>query len=57
MAVLTCNDLVLSYDDHIALENINFEVNQGEYLCVVGENGSGKSTLIKGLLQLKKPLN
>ena len=37
------------------LEGVNFSLNAGDYLCVVGENGSGKSTLIKGLLGLKKP--
>ena len=34
---------------------MNFSLNAGDYLCVVGENGSGKSTLIKGLLGLKAP--
>lgn len=34
---------------------MNFSVNSGDYLCVVGENGSGKSTLIKGILGLQKP--
>ena len=37
------------------LEGVNFSLNAGDYLCVVGENGSGKSTLIKGLLGLKAP--
>jgi bicarbonate transport system ATP-binding protein len=29
------------------LENINFEVNQGEFVCVIGHSGCGKSTLLK----------
>lgn len=37
--------------------NINFEVNKGDYLCILGENGSGKSTLMKTLLHLIKPLD
>ena len=36
---------------------MNFKIDQGDYLCVVGENGTGKSTLIKTLLGLIKPLN
>ncbi|NBP25825.1 MAG: ATP-binding cassette domain-containing protein, partial [Proteobacteria bacterium] len=28
------------------LENINFEVNQGEFVCVIGHSGCGKSTLL-----------
>ncbi len=36
------------------IENMSFEVADGDYLCIVGENGSGKSTLVKALLSLKK---
>ena len=35
---------------------MNFTVNAGDYLCVVGENGVGKSTLVKTILNLRKPL-
>ena len=37
------------------MEGLNFHVNTGDYLCIVGENGSGKSTLMKGILGLIKP--
>lgn len=57
MAQLICSDLSLGYDGKVVAEKINFEVNKGDYLCIVGENGSGKSTLMKTLLHLKKPLN
>jgi len=56
MAQLICENLSLGYDNHLVAEHINFSVNRGDYLCIVGENGSGKSTLIKTLLHLKKPL-
>ncbi len=52
MAMLTCRDLSFGYDGHSILEKLNFEVNSGDYLCIVGENGSGKTTLIKTLLGL-----
>ena len=39
------------------IQHLNFEVNQGDYLCIVGENGSGKSTLMKALLKLKAPMS
>ena len=55
MAILECKDLSFAYDGETVLEKVDFSLNAGDYLCVVGENGSGKSTLIKGLLGLKAP--
>ena len=55
MAILKCEDLSFSYEGRTVLHDVNFHVDAGDYLCVVGENGSGKSTLIKGLLGLKAP--
>ena len=57
MAQLICQDLCLGYDDNILVSNLNFTVNEGEYLCIIGENGAGKSTLMKTILQLQKPLS
>ena len=37
------------------MRDVKFNVEEGNYLCIIGENGAGKSTLIKGLLRLKKP--
>ncbi len=55
MNLLTCTDLAFSYDGHAVSHGINFSVEEGDYLCILGENGAGKSTLMKGLLGLKKP--
>jgi len=55
MALITCQDVSFAYEGNIAVSDLNFEVHNGDYVCVVGENGSGKSTLIKGLLRLKTP--
>ena len=57
MAQLTCNNLTLGYDGKIVRENVNFCVNEGDYLCIIGENGSGKSTLMKTILGLKSPMS
>lgn len=56
MALLTVRNLSLGYDSHIIAENLNFSVNKGDYLCIVGENGSGKTTLMKTLLNLREPV-
>lgn len=56
MAQLTVKDLALGYEGHVIRQNVNFSIDQGDYLCIVGENGSGKSTLMKTILGLQKPL-
>lgn len=56
MAQLTCRNLSAGYDGKAVLENVDFEVNVGDYLCIVGENGSGKSTLMRTLLHLQPPV-
>ena len=56
MALLTIKDLSLGYDSHVIADNLNFTVNAGDYLCIVGENGSGKTTLMKTLLNLREPI-
>ncbi len=57
MALISCKDVSLGYEGSTVLENVNFDINKGDYICIVGENGSGKSTLVKGLLKLKAPLS
>ena len=55
MSVIKINKLSFSYYTGMEiLKNINMEVNDGDFLCVVGENGSGKSTLMKCILGLNK---
>ena len=37
------------------LKNINFQIYENEYVCIIGHNGSGKSTISKLLVGLLKP--
>ena len=57
MAQLSCQNLSLGYEGKEILSGLSFEVNSGDYLCIVGENGSGKSTLMRTVLGLKKPMS
>lgn len=54
MKQLECKNVFVNYDSNVAVENVSFSIEEGDYLCIVGENGSGKSTLIKTILGLEK---
>ena len=56
MAQLIGHHLSVGYDSRAVLTDLNFEVNEQDYLCIVGENGAGKSTLMKTILGLQKPV-
>ena len=56
MALIKVENLSLGYESRTIAENLNFEVNAGDYLCIVGENGSGKTTLMRTLLKLREPM-
>ena len=56
MAQLVCKALSLGYEGRCVVNGLNFQVNQGDYICIAGENGSGKTTLMKTLLHLTPPL-
>lgn len=55
MKLINCKNVSLGYDGKEILNDITFGIDEGDYLCIVGENGSGKSTLLKGILGLIKP--
>ena len=54
MALITLENVNMSYEGKKVINNLNMSVESGDYLCIVGENGSGKTTLLKGLVGLKK---
>ena len=61
MAILEVSNLKKIYTTRFggnqvqALSNINFTVEQGEYVAIMGESGSGKTTLLNILAALDKP--
>ena len=56
MAILTAKNLAVGYEKQPVLKNINFQIEEGDYFCIVGENGSGKTTLMKTILGLLPPV-
>ena len=57
MSLLKITDLTLGYDSTVVVKDLNFTVDPGDYLCILGENGAGKSTLMKALTGLLKPIS
>lgn len=55
--LLECRKVTLGYENQKVVTDLDFIVQDGDYIVILGENGSGKSTLIKGLLGLIKPLD
>ena len=55
MNLIEVKNLSFAYSGEIdTLKNINIKIEDGEFVCIVGENGSGKSTLLKCILGLNK---
>lgn len=52
MTLISLNKVSVSYENLKALNNVSFDIESGDYICIVGENGSGKSTLVKSILGL-----
>lgn len=56
MSLINCKNLTVAYEGKTVLSNLNFEIEKGWRVFVIGENGSGKTTLMQTMLGLKKPL-
>ncbi len=50
MDLITVKNLSSFYEGKKVFENLNFTVQDGDYLCILGDNGSGKTTLMKTIL-------
>lgn len=54
MNLIEITNLTVSYNGHVAVDKVNINIKEKEFVCLVGENGSGKSTIIKTILELQK---
>jgi subfamily B ATP-binding cassette protein MsbA len=52
---ISYKDVVLKYDDKIALNGINLDIKQGEFIAMVGDSGGGKSSLANLLVRFFDP--
>lgn len=56
MELLRLTDVSVGYEGKPVASHLSFSLQEGDYLCIVGENGAGKSTLMKTLLNLRAPI-
>ncbi len=55
MSILQTIEVSKQYGDHLALDSVSIEVNQGEVFGLLGPNGAGKTTLIRMINQITAP--
>lgn len=55
MNVIEVQNLHKQYGATVAVDNISFNVQQGEIFCIVGPNGAGKSTTVESVMGLRQP--
>lgn len=53
--LISLRDISFRRDSRIILDNINFDVNRGDFIAITGPNGGGKTTLLRIILRLLKP--
>ncbi len=54
-AIIKVQGLRQAFGSHVVLDNLDFEVERGESVAILGGSGSGKSTLLRTIVGLNKP--
>ena len=57
MALIDLQNISKQYDTKVILKNVNFTLNSGQRIAVIGQNGQGKSTLFKIIMGITEPDN
>lgn len=57
MSLITIENATIGYEGRAVFSSLSLKIQDGDYVCIVGENGSGKTTLMKTLLGLLPPIN
>lgn len=54
-AAIVFNHVTVKYDSFVALDDVNFTIEKGDYVGIIGPNGGGKTTILKTILGLVQP--
>ena len=52
---ISVKNLTKKFDDLTVLDNISFNINKGDFVCIVGPTGCGKTTFLNLLVKLIEP--
>ncbi|OYT15238.1 MAG: polyamine ABC transporter ATP-binding protein [Bacteroidetes bacterium 4572_77] len=53
--IIQAKNITVRYGDRTILDNVSFDINQGEVFVIVGASGCGKTTLLRQLIGLEQP--
>ena len=53
--IISISNLTKSYGNHSILDQLNWDVEQGDIVALLGKNGAGKSTLLETIMKLRNP--
>lgn len=53
--MIELDSVAMQWDNHVALQNVSFSINEGDFVAITGPNGGGKTTLLRLILRLIKP--
>ena len=54
--ILTVEDICYKYPSHLVLEEVHLDIEEGDFVGIVGKNGSGKTTFLKLILGMIQPV-
>ncbi|MFR9190721.1 MAG: hypothetical protein ACLVL7_11215 [Anaerotruncus massiliensis (ex Togo et al. 2019)] len=53
MALISCKNVTMGYENQLAVEDVSFDIEDGDYVCIVGENARASRRCSRGCSPLK----